>query len=328
MVEMQQIPDRSIPEITPEQEAAYTTFDPTKIYPVGCGDDRFPTPESLALLPDDVEKDGSLVRYFGGIWGVTRVLAVGISQQYGIDAVKEHFSNDFVKFAMEVQQRVEAMTNLCFTVHSAEANEGGSQDMLNEESEDSVGCAYAALIGGVSKLNGDNNITLIATTEARELSQEEVAEKFESIVRANMDVFGLFFGNDEAASISRSQFIDTQMPGLILKGSHRHIEDGVQAVINFHDDKISNPEIADKQGGRFYNNDVVLVAKALMKAFADFKLDPRTLVDIMIADIVATRQALAGHESTDLNANDLTPARYGDYVTAITKLREYAREVY
>lgn len=326
MVEVRQVRDVSIPEISAEEADTYHHFDPNKIYGVGCGDDRPATPESLALLPEDVEKDGTMVRYYGGIWGVSRVLAVAIAQAYGVDAVKNHFSNNFVDFSGQVKNRIEAVSNLRFTVHSAEGNEEGEKDGLNLGSEKGVGCAYAALIGGVSALNSDEHVTLIATKEARELGDDEVEAKFTSIVRANKDVFGLFFNDDSAAALTRNDFVRSGMPSLILEGSHRHIADGAKAVINFQYDKVSNPKAAEAAGGKFYNNDVTIFTEAIIRAFPELKLDPRMVLDIMIEDIAATRQALAGHEN--LNAEDLRPSRYGEYATALQHLRSVASELY
>lgn len=332
MIEVLPDESRGIPEITPEQEAVYTDFDPNKLYAVACGDDRYPTEESLALLPDGVEKDGTLVRYYGGIWGVSRVLAVAIAQQYGIDALKEHYHGDFVEFACGVRDRIEATTNLRFTVHSAEANEDGAKDTLNESSEKGVGCAYADSIGGVSQLNSDPTVRSIASEEARQLSQAEVDQRFDEIVAANQVVFNLLFEDNAAASLSREDFLRTAMPSLILVGAHRHITDGVKAVANLRDDKVSNPRIAEENGGRFYNNDIAIIAKAVMTAFSDLKLNPHWLLDIMVEDIAATRQALAGREEhpghNEFDAADLIPARYGSFVKALRKLEEHALTVY
>lgn len=326
MVEVREIDNSKILEISELEAKTYRdfSFDSDKQYAVGCGDDRPATPESLVRLPVGVETDGTMVRYYGGIWGVARVLAVAITQTYGMDTVSD--TNIFTRFADQVKAKMEAKTNLCFTVHSAEANEDESRDALNTNSKKAVGCAYAASIGGVSALNSDNHITAVATAEATEMGDKEVDNRFTAIVQANKDVFGLFFSTDSAAALTREDFAESGMPDLILEGSHRHISDGAKAVINFRHDRVSNPTDADETVGKFYNNDVTIVTEAIMRTFPELKLDPHMILDIMIEDIAATRQALAGHE--DLCAEDLKPARYGDYAKALSYLNSVANKLY
>lgn len=307
-----------IPEISKTKRAAFTPRDPHKRYLLGCGDDRSLTPESIReLQARGIEHPEIFVRYFGGAIGAARVAGVAIIERYGREALHA-YGGDFEKFVLDITQRIESTNKLKPAVHSAGANEGNPQRLSEHESDNEIGCAYAKLLGAVTALNTDDATVRVAASEARSMTQAEVDTAFTSIIAAN-NILADNFSIDTATGFDRHGFRRLGVPSMILAGNHATVrEDKVKAVINFEPDVISSPNNANQTGEPFYNNDVTIVAEALMRALPEFRLDPRKLLDIMVEDIAATRQALASSE--DLTAPDLSLERNGSLKEAVAYL--------
>lgn len=314
------IDELTIPEISETKHATFTARHPDTIYLLGCGDDRSLTPESIeALKQDGIENPEVFVRYYGGALGAARIAGVAIAKQHGRE-VLDSFYGDFEAFVLDIAERIKDTSNLVPALHSAVANEGNPAHLCTEDSDTGLGCAYAKLLGGVTALNMDDSVVSTASNEARVMTQQEFDEAFTDIVRANGE-FAEHFAIDPSAGFDRQGFRRLGLPSMILAGDHAAVRsNSVTAVINFMPDAVSSPNKANNTDEPFYNNDVTIMAEALIRALPEYNLDPRTLLNIMMEDIAATRQALAGGE--DLTAKELPLERYGDIDEAVAYLEQ------
>jgi hypothetical protein len=309
------------PEISAERQAAYVDRDPNTTYLLGCGDDRNATEESAEKLAQEntAEKD-AVLRYYGGLYGLTRIFGVTMATQFGADSLKA-YNGDLNKLALDVKNRVEATSDIKLVNHSAEANEGNAAD-LDMDSENGLGCAYCALIGGVCSLCAPGtDLSALARNEQVELfGDSSLAEPVE---KGNAVFLDTFLDGSADSSLSREDFSAVGAPVSILSGAHAKAKD-VVVVQNFHPGKVSSPKAANEAGVPFYNNDITAVAEALIKAFPELHLNPRIMFAAMDLDVRAVRHALAQHEDESLTAKDMKLERYGNPEEAVAYLESLA----
>jgi hypothetical protein len=316
-----------IPEISPERKAAFVERDPLKKYYLFCGDDRNLTNESVQALLDinpDVESAEFSLRYYGGLIGVSRVLATTIAAQYGIAVLESNFpNNNFVAFASVVNERGEkAVPSIIMGAHSAAGNEQ-NKSHLDEDSDSTIGCAYAAGTGAVTMLSQDEGLIELGKNEQSVLFSR--ASDYDAI-RSGNDIVNSYFFNGKGVEfgIDRDNLIDLDIPVAILDGSHAPTAEAV-VVLNYTNNLITHPRTANEHGVPFYNIDVTQVAELLLRSFPDLDLDPRLLLEVVDQDVRATREALAGHEGK--HAQDLHLERLGDAEEAILYLQSLKKEL-
>lgn len=306
-----------IPEISEIKKASFVTRDPNTAYLCACGDDRCLTRGSCAALEaQGIETPDVAVRYFGATIGLARIAALTILQQHGREAL-ETYGGNFENFVSDAVKRIQDRNKVTLGLHSAAGNEG-IDDVLNPQSEKGLGCAYAALLGAISELNSNDSVIATGRSELTSLTGEEIEQQFQNIVTANGN-FTDIFSIDPSAGITREQFRSLGLPVGILEGSHKTVKgNNVRSVLNFTSDKLANAYEANKTNEPYYCNDVTIAAEMLLRAYPEFKLQPRTLLDTMIQDIAATRQALAASE--ELSAADIASEKYGTYDEAVRYL--------
>ena len=306
--------DIEVAEISELKEATFIEKDPSKTYWLACGDDRNATAESADNLNEaGVESIETAIRYYGALAGISRVLATTLVEQYGSEAL-EDLPDDFVELMKEVQSKVEGDGKVRMSMHTAESNEGNSTS-FDAQSEQGVGCAYAAGAKVVTEINASSANKKLTSEEYLLVSGQE--DPFDRIADANTVVADHYFGG-EAAGLSRRDYVEIGVPVEVLAGSHARA-DVATAVVNFKPDRISNPRHANEDSEPFYNNDVTQVAEMLIKAFPDHQLDPETLIKVMLSDIAATRTALAAQDN--LQPTDLRLEVYGSYDEAVEYLQ-------
>lgn len=305
-----------IPEISPEREATYENKNVEGTYYLFCGDDRELTEESAnALRLEGVEDPDNALRTFGAGAGTARTIATALCANGGSGAL-ESYRGKYMQFIKDSGERLKAAANLIPGTHSGEANEEHSS-VLNHDSENGIGCAYAANAQLVTQLNYSDDILQLATREIEQLSGKK-PEKIEAIALASKEVEAIFSSDGQQTfNLDRDDLRDLDIPTAIVKGSHAKAAD-TAVILNFHTDKVSNPRKAKEQGIPAYDIDITQECEAILKANPDLNLDPRTLVETKIVDICATRKALAGSEGKE--AADLHIERYGDYETAVSYL--------
>lgn len=305
-------------ELSAELQATYEQKQPTKPYALGCGDDRWLTPESRQWLRQQNPELGEFteqIRYFGGIAGLTHVVAVAAIEQgrsEDIDALGETFP----ELMSAVRERLaERDPHMIPQLHSAVKNEGDSAH-FQPDHDGPVGCAYGAGLGAVSRI--------ALSDDHEQLSQQEVPDLFGDVtppsnIELAKDLFvKRYYPNPAISGISREEFGAVGAPIQVLAGEHAAAKDTL-VVINFHPDKVSNQAKAQATTTPFYNNDVTQVAETILRTFPEFDFDPETLLRIMDDDIRATRAALAGKDG----AAALQVRRYGtpneaiDYLAAV-----------
>lgn len=313
-----------VKEVSADRAATFLVKDPTKKYLLSCGDDRNMTDASADHLRStfvdiDLADPNTAIRYYGGGIGIARITATVVAAQYGPRGL-EQFGNDFVAFVSDNQQRVEATSGVVLTEHSAEGNEG-NPDHIDEDSTNGLGCAYAANVGTVSLYNQDPDTASLAKHEAVALGVNEQLV-MSTVAQANANVSDHFFVDNKAFGFTRKEYgLLQNMHDVILAGSHAHTTEAV-VVVNFHADKVSNPQAANESGVPFYNNDVTQVAEMIMRAYPELNLDPKIILSVMLEDIAATRKALAAGDG--LEAKDLKLEYYGNPAQAIEYLESIA----
>lgn len=310
------------PELSPELQATYEEKQPDIYYALGCGDDRDLTEASRAkLVAENLEslETGAYLRYFGARAGIARVFILAMLAKNQGEALKE-MGVSFVDVMNKVAEQVEAKNKVVLVLHSAESNEG-STDHFNPESENGLGCAYAANAGALGHISAE-------FPPHGDLSRIETADLFgnthndDLVAGANAAFVRMYFPDPAVAGLSRKDFDDTGAPVQILRGSHAPVDQTLVAI-NYSPDKVSNPQTAHEQGTPFYNNDVTQVAEMLMRAFPEYDLDPETLLRIMDSDIRSTRTALAG----DAGPAALQVYRIGTPAEAIAHLTNVGEEL-
>lgn len=309
-----------IPETSPERQAAYHEKQPGEKYLYICSDDRGVTPENRALLLGlGVADPDTAIRYYGGTFGLSRVLAVTTVVQHGVEALGSDNINGFVATS---QERIRAANpDVVPTKHTAEANEG-NPSRFNPGSEQGLGCAYAGSIGAVTGFNTDPAVQALAEHEVGAASGA-----FDPITKANEQIVDALFGGDANFQVTRRDYIELDdSPTVVLKGSHaKPIDDGdikAATVVLNYGQKISNSRQANEAKVPFYGCDVTQTAEILLRAFPELHLDPPLLLNVMEADIAATRKALVGGEGHA--AEELKLERYGDREEAIAYLESLA----
>ncbi len=291
---------------------------------MGCGDDRGLTPESLATLSERYGTEAEQVRCYGGIFGIARNVAA-VLYAHGRNEAVDKFGN-FMQLAEFVRDAfTEVQPTIIPSTHSADSNEGSPTDFA-VDSEQSVGCLYAAGIKLVTEYNADGTIATAAGDEINRMAAGDASSPLQAVVTANQRVLDKFFAGDGPA-ISRGDMHELGVPIGILAGAHGSIRgDEVKAVLNFKPDKVSSATIANVSGEPFYCNDVTIVASLIAGIVArmspDCMLDANKLLSTIIEDIAATREALAQHDPADvgLHVHDLIVERYGSYDEAVAYL--------
>jgi hypothetical protein len=305
----------TIPEISAERQATFVEKNPDGTYYLFCGDDRNLTEESAAKLRQEgIEDPDTAMRYYGGVVGVARVLAVALAVQYGADALNQ-YPGSFQDLIKDQEQRIAATQNVKPGAHSAESNEGSATE-LNSSSESGIGCAYGAGAQVITEISSNPDLIALGKAEAPRLSGENES-MVDAIAQANQAVAAHFSEGGKSFNLHRHDLEDLEAPIAILEGSHAPVDQTV-VMYNYHVDKISNPRTANERGIPSYDNDLTQVAEALILANLELDLNPRILLDVMDQDIRSVREALASHEGK--HAADLKIERYGDYEAAVAYL--------
>jgi hypothetical protein len=304
-----------MPELSPELAATYENKDPYTIYELGCGDDRAPTPEShAALVEEGADATEAMLRYYGGLAGVTRVLILTLLAQERRDLIDKEFSGSFVDVMKNVKSAVEAANNnVRLELHTAEASEGNPA-YFDPNSQTDVGCAYAANVATIGAICAtDPNHADLTQQESQSVYNTPLTAS--KVQVANDVLNATYFADPDVVGLTREDFTDVKAPIQVLKGGHADPNDTLVAI-NFTTDKLSNPTKAAAAGTPFYNNDVTQVAEMLIRTYPDFELDPTIMFAVMDQDIRATRAALTGGDATALKQ-----ARIGDPEEAIAYLK-------
>lgn len=302
-----------MPELSPELAATYEMRDPKIIYELGCGDDRPPTQESLTTLAEKgTDPNEAMLRYYGGLTGVTRVLLLTLLAQGKREIIDSQFNGSFVDVMKNIKSDIEAKNKVRLALHTAEGNEG-NPIQFDPTSENNVGCAYAANAATIAEICATDPTHAKLTQREGQLlgNTRSVAGNVQAANRALND---RYFTDTSVAGLTRTDFTEMGVPIQVLRGAHAAAEDTL-VVMNFSIDQLSNSTKAAATGRPFYNNDVTQVAEMLIRTYPEFKLDPTTLFAVMDQDIRATRAALTGG-----NATELEQARIGNPEDAIAYL--------
>lgn len=308
-----------IPEISPEVMATYETKDVDAVYELDCGDDRRATDASRHALNEAgvAPETSAVIRYYGAAVGITRVFGTAVVAQYGEDALRSYAQGSFVDFTKDVVTRVENKNNVKLVVHTGESNEGNPAQ-FDPNSENGLGCAYAANVGAVANICANNeDHHSLTKEEAPALISTSVQD---TVVQRANETFGKYFFGDEYAQVglTRQDYVELDLPVEVVEGNHAPANETF-VVANYTLDKLSNPVTAEQAGLKFYENSVTQVAEMLMKAFPELQLKPEVLFSVMDQDIRATRAALAGGSAADLELR-----RYGDPKVALDYLNALA----
>lgn len=281
---------------------------------IGCGDDREPHVDENIF---GKEYDGML-RYYGGLVGIERVLRVTVAAQHG-SKILETFNPNFLEGAKSTAKRIIKITEgkVVPMLHTADGNEGGATQ-YKPNAEGGVGCAYGAGAGAVTTLNSEPSIVAVG--------KEEQAKSFgdntevDTIAAANTEMGKYYFGEDPASyGLGRTEFNELGTDVMTLRGKHAPAKDTF-VVVNYSPSQITNPNKANEEGKPFYNNDVTQVAELLLRAYPEFDLSPRLLLQVMDQDIRATRAALVAHETGEADPTQLAVVNRGDIEEAVAYL--------
>lgn len=312
--------DTILPETSPERAATYEIKDLEQHYHFICGDDRELTEKSAeALSESDTERIEAFLRYYGGAYGITRVLLTTLLAMGQNEIIAEQFGGSFTEATRSVKHDVEKFNNVSLDLHTAEGNEEGSAS-FNLNSTKAPGCAYGANIAVIGTLCYENE-ALKQLTRREGIDIEGGDLGLSETVRMANKKFVEHFATEGAAGMSRQDFAAVDTSIAVLEGDHAKPVD-VVAVLNFTHDKISNPKRANSVDKPFYNNDVTQVAELLMRTYPDLHLVPEILFAVMDQDIRATRAALAGGDATAIRQE-----RLGDPKEAIEYLYDLQSEL-
>lgn len=315
-----------MPEI---DEARKSTFE-NRHYPtvLGCGDDRGITPESIKfLISQGLPMEHPYLRYFGGIFGVSRTVLVTIGAQYGRQRLAQAANGGYFGFTRQLAEGAREH-GVYMISHSADGTEGGPREIRYDLGSD-IACAYAAGMGGVSTLSARDQMAIrVAQFESQSCyGRTESNSNFGHIVKGNEIFMGLL-GNDPAGfKITRRDLARTNTLGMMLHGGHaiNDPEEGnkVKHALNFTRDMVSNPLEANRLDVPYYDNDVTQVAELIIKTMPELQLDPAILLDAMMLDASATRKSLASLDGP-ADPQRLESVRLGDPKEAL----EYLRSLY
>jgi hypothetical protein len=316
-----------IPEADPEIVATLKDRPEGRIL-LGCGDDRPLCKESAKHLgTEGLPADQPYLRYYGGIYGMTRVAVVSAVAQYGkraLDIVKA--KGNFKQLANELKDRIEETSDVIAITHSATGSEDRERQ-LNPDSKNPLGCAYAHGIGKVAKISASGDIQQIGTNEYFSLFGPDHDQNMIHIAaEASKTVAGAEFGDKpDEYSISRKDVLEDGIPAMILEGSHAKTNNTF-VLANFSTNKLSDPTAAEEIGRPYYEIDFTQTAETIIRSFPELKLDPEILIATMILDVCATRSALAASDG-EANPARLALVKYGDPHEALDYLGRVSEEV-
>ena len=310
-------PTIDIKQMQLDREKHFVDLESLEQLAVGCGDERCVCEGSMNGLESEEGNLEHFIRCYGGPFGLAHTL---ILNRQGVippnnaglrDSLSSH------KSAVELVIKRLDSAGIVPILHSDNSSEEGESFNPDNNAPD-VGCAFAKKLGLITNLMHREYV--IGATEKLIHDQGGDTSMITSMMASKQQM--IESGIDENFHYDRSDYRDLVDNVAVLDGAHAPAED--TALVMNYKERVSRPAPGLEA---FYDVDVLIVAKTLVKLFPEINFNPEELLASIELQSVTTAHALAlGTRKEGSNLEMLAIELYGNRQDALEELKQYIAE--
>lgn len=339
-------------EVEAHAATVFTERDPDQRHRTFCGDERGVDELSVraldqiqAVLPSNQRReiapvnDGGVAVY-GAFPGMVHNTMAAIMVQAGTDAEKAYFKlGGITGLQQSLASRMTSSETGMFavepTLHTAADKEiiafncmppdlkfseqtlairgllavtesNGQNLLFCPHGSEATGCAYCMNAGAVSHGLGNNTAFQEKAIQDMAWLNDGQDPQWASQIFETHGLLADLMPGQEKFAYGRQAYETSGLPVMVLEGGPHALAKQTSLLISLDPTAASKP-------GRHYRDDIAASALATANALPEFHLDPRLLMESMIATAVPTRAVLASHDISGDHTPDPARIAIGGY---------------